>query len=167
MPNIVGGIRIAKIDAAFDVEVKGKKHRFRVRENAAFPKAAKVARCLGQRRNGALVPCTHCQEAKAEGETGLDGLYKSHPTEMQLRKQHEQHVFALLSLDPLDPEGTAQRQKIHDERLLALKETKSALERQALTTEWGYDPRYVTPTVELVGLLSSEIWGDSRTDVTM
>lgn len=169
MPKIVGGVRIAKIDAAFDWTVGGKKTRFRVRERSAYPNAKVVAVCLGQRRGGRLEECMHCRAAKAEGEMGLDALYKAHPTEMQLRKLHEQHVFALFCAEPLDPEGHADRTRAHAERLEAIKQTQSALERQALCNEWGYDPRSANsaPIAELIGLLSDAAWGESGIPLTM
>lgn len=169
MPKIVGGVRIAKIDSAFDYTHAGKKGRYRTRERSAFPNAKVTAVCLGQRRGGQLTECMHCKEAKAEGEQGFDALYRAHPTEMQLRKLHEQHVFALFCAEPLDPEGHADRVRLHTERLQAIKETKSALERQALCNEWGYDPRSPAsvPVAELIGLLTDAAWGESGIPLSM
>ncbi len=185
MPDLPGGMRVARIGATFDVDVHGKKTRCAVRERASHMSAKVVARCLGVRRGSILEPCPICAECEAKGETGLDLIEAKHneanASEMKLRQKHEQHVLALFSADLLDPEGHKERLDAHKERLAAITTTKTAIERQALLAEWyataqrqpgiftQIDPRVrgAEPVGEVVGLLSHEAWGDNRQAVTM
>jgi hypothetical protein len=174
MPKIPGGFRYARIDAAFFVDVGQKKPlRCRVRERARYPEAKVVARCLGMRTNGELKPCPVCHECAAKGEDGLDELRAKHAaggaSEHELRKRHEQHVFVLFSPEHLDEEAHKEAVRQFNERLTAIKECKSALERQALCAEWRYDPRApgAMPVAEIVGLLGDASWDDDGIALTM
>ena len=161
MPPLAGAVVVAKIGASLPTSVRGKLMKQTVRERASYPNAKVVARCLGQRRGSALEPCSHCQESPASGESGLDGLRSKHPTPEQLRKQHEQHVFALYSEDLLSPEAHRDAMRVYTERQEALVACKGKpLERQALLAEWRGYP--VEPYGEVIGLLTDELWNADR-----
>lgn len=173
MPPIPGGFFYAVIGATFTMPQDGKQLRVVVRERAKFANRKVVAVCIGKRTGGtAMEPCPVCSRCEATGEDGLETLKAKHVaagcSDMDLRKRNEQHVFALFCAEALEPELHKFRVADYEEKLKALKECKSALERQALVHEFGYDPRFSGPPVaEIVGLLGEAIWGDSGTPVTM
>jgi len=120
-----------------------------------------------------MMPCPICAECAEKGENGLDEMEARHiaggASDMQLKDRGEQHVFCLFSEDPLDPVATKELTEAHNERVKAYHECKTALERQALISEWGFNPthRSSQPKLEIVGLVSHQAWVHSGTDVTM
>lgn len=181
MPPIKGGIKVARMGASIETNVRGKRMRMPVRERAAYLEARVVARCLGMRDGPRMMPCSICQECPAEGEDGLDGLRRAHPTPMQLKKAGEQHVFALYSEDLIDPDGHETKMRAYKDAMEALAACEAVpaeknadgkitrpykaaqpLERQALVAHWGGYPR--EPWAEPIGLMTDEQW-NSETDM--
>ncbi len=158
MPPLRGYVAIARIGAAMATDVRGKRMILTVRERASYPEAKVVARCLGKRVGPRLVPCDCCPEAEAEGEDGFALLRLKHPTPETLRKENEQHVFALYSEDSLSPAEYELARQTYEDRIDALKASeKKPLERQALLAQWGGYPR--EPFNEPIGLLTDRAWG--------
>ena len=160
MPPLHGGWAEPKIGTLMPIfNEEGKVSSLMlVRDVANFPKAKMVARCVLCRQTHESKPCAH--EAKA-GRTPGDryaALLDAHGlTEDQMVQARVQHVFALWSDDPLDPEKHAEKHQEYTMRkraLDALAEKGDYVNRIALLAQFG-GKEPVEPKQDVIGFLSS------------
>lgn len=166
MPPIKGGIIIARAGTTQIMPFHdGYRGSWLVRERAQYPDAKVVARCLYYRNDSEPKPCPYCSQADADlGEDPYASLRDEHPSPGDMRKNRAQHVFALWSTDPLQPEEYQRALAEHEERKQAYESTKSFAEKQAMLVQWSQqrmtDPRYPFPNAMIIGLLSDLLADD-------
>lgn len=162
-PPIPGENKIASIGSTQPVlSDTGKVKYFTVRERAHYPKAKVVAKCLYFRNNGQVQKCPYCAETASRGEDGFDGLRETHPSPGEAAKIGAQHVWALYSEDPVNPELYKMKKAEHQDRVEAYKDPKSSwAEKQHMLSLWAQqglsDPRYPFPEPEILGFLSDNL----------